>query len=414
MAKISPKNLRLLVLIFMVIIVMVLARKVMKAPAAKKVARPEITRTLEKKVEKKAKEEKAPQIPSALEQLLMGEGEQEKIPVRVYKLSRADFQDELPIVGTVRGIPEIDLKFEINGRIAEIRFKENQKIKKGDLIARLDQKDARLEISWAEAKYKSAQAEAEAVRKRSVLIEKLYEVGAIVEAKVEEARAEVRAAEERANVAKVEVESAKARLEKTNLHAPQNGIMGPRDMDEGEFITPNDRLATLISEENTFVEVGVIEKDISRVQVGQRVIVNVDAHPQTDFYGIVENIFPSLETRTRTLNVRLKLIEPRQTMLIPGMFARTRIVIYTKKNALIVPSNILTVEGRRYFVPLVRDNRVSNREIFLEYITMDYAVVRSGLEEGSLVIVETPGLKRLKDGTPVEITETQEKLAFSS
>ncbi|MFN7169878.1 MAG: efflux RND transporter periplasmic adaptor subunit [Candidatus Omnitrophota bacterium] len=411
MAKGSAKNLRIIILVLLVVLVMVLAKKLAKPPPQKKKeARTEIARTFEAKKKEKKKEEKAPEIPSALEQLLLGVGEAEKVPVKVYKISRTDFQDELPIVGTVKSIPEIDLKFEVNGRIVEFRFKEGERVRKGDLIARLDPKDARLELAWAEAKYNAAIAEAEAVKKRTETIEKLYEAGAIVEARLEEARAEVKAAEERIKVAKAEMDSAKARLEKTNLYALDDGIMGPREMDVGEFVTPNERIGTLFSEENTFIEVGVIEKDIGKVQIGQRVVVNVDTYPRTDFYGIVENIFPNLEARTRTLNVRIRLIE-RKANLLPGMFARTRIIVYTKKNALVVPSNVLTVEGQRYFVPVVVDNRVSNKEVFLEYVTMDYAVIQRGIEEGDLVVIETPGLKKLKDGTPVEITETQEKLA---
>jgi len=419
MAKIPTKNLRIVFLILMVVFLMFLAKKTVKAPQKEvrpkevktRVTRPKAKVTRPTKEEKK--EEKKPEIPSSLEQLLLGVGEEEKVPVKVYKLSRTDFQDELPIVGTVRSIPEIDLKFEMNGRVAEIRFKEGERVKKGDLIARLEPKDAQLELAWAESKYKAALAEAEAVRKRAESVEKLYEAGAIVEARVEEARAEVKAAEERANVAKQEVESAKSRLEKTNLYAPCNGVMGPKEVDVGEFVTPNDRIGTLFSEENTFVEVGIIEKDIGKVQIGQRVIINVDAYPRTDFYGVVENIFPNLEARTRTLNVRIRLLETKANLL-PGMFARTRIIVYTKKNALVVPSTALIVEGRRYFVSVVKDDRARNMEVIPEYITMDYAVISKGLEEGELVIIETPGLKRLKDGTPVEITETQEKLTLGS
>lgn len=414
MVKPSFQKVRIIILVFLVILVMILAKKLTRAPvvAKKKEAKTEIARVLETKKKEKKKEEKAPEIPTALEQLLLG-GEGEKVPVKVYKISRIDFQDELPIVGTVRSIPEIDLKFEVNGRIVEIRFKEGERVRKGDLIARLDDKDARLELSWAEAKYSAALAEAEAVRKRTETIEKLYEVGAIVEARVEEARAEIKAAEERAKVAKHEVESAKSRVEKTKLYAPVNGIMGPREIDEGEFVTPNEKIGTLLSEENNFIEVGIIEKDIKKIQIGQRVIINVDAYPGTDFYGIVETIFPNLEARTRTLNVRIRLIEAK-TELLSGMFARTKIIVYTKKNALVVPSNALTVEGRRYFIPLAVENRVKNVEVIPEYITMDYAVVSRGIEEGDLVIVETPGLKKLKEGTPIEIIETQEKLTLGT
>jgi membrane fusion protein (multidrug efflux system) len=427
MKKIGGKNLRILIILVLGVVVIFLARKFMQAPAKTAAAKKDVTRTIERKTDKKekavkeekevkekkpGKEEKAPELPIPLEQLLGGP-EQEKVPVRVYKVSRTDFVDELPIVGTVKSIPEIDLKFEINGHLAEIRFKEGQRLRKGDLIARLEQKDALLELSWAQAKHNAALAEAEAVKKRSEVIEKLYEIGAIIEAKVEEARAEIKAAEERAKVAAVEVESSKARLEKTNLHAPQNGIMGPRDMEEGEFVTPQERIATLLSEENIFVEIGIIEKDIYKVQVGQRVVINVDAYPKTDFYGVVESLFPVLESKTRTLTCRIKLLESRG-LLLPGMFTRNRITIYSKNNAIIVPSSSLTVEGRRYFVATAEDERAVNKEVFLEYLTTDYAVVQSGMDESGLVIVETPGLKKLKDGTPVEIMETQEKLPFAS
>lgn len=334
---------------------------------------------------------------------------EEEVPIKVYKLSKMDFTDELPTVGTVKSIPAIELKFEMNGVIKSINFKEGDKVKKGDILASLDPKDINLEIQWAQAKLNSAEAEYKAALKRYEVIRKLYEVGAIIKDRLDQAEAEVDVAKSRIDISKKELALTQQKLEKLNLKAAHDGIIGKKEKEVGEFITPNDVVLTLLDLDNIFVEVGVIERDAFKVKTGQRVKVRVDTYPTRIFFGYIENVFPEIDERTRTVNIRIRVLDPGKLMK-PGMFARADLAVYSKKDALVIPSTSVSVREGAYYAQVVEDNKVVYRSVSVDYITTDFAVISKGLREGELVIIETPGMRRLTPGTGIKIIETQEKL----
>ncbi len=334
---------------------------------------------------------------------------QEEVPVKVYKLAPVDFTDELPAVGTVKSVPALELKFETNGVIQTLNVKEGDKVRKGDTLATLDPRDVKLEIQWAQSKLDSARAEYNAALKRYQVIKKLYEVGAIIKDRLDQAQAEVDVAKSKIEIAHRELALSKAKMKKLQLLAPQDGIIGKKEKDVGEFVTPNDVVLTLLDPQNTYVEVGIIEKDVYKIKTGQRVKVKVDTYPTRIFFGYVESIFPEIDERTRTMNVRIRVLDPGR-LLKPGMFARADIGVFSKRNALVVPSISVAIQRGAYYAGVVEENKVVYKKVSVEYITTDYAVIKKGLLPGALVITETPGMKRLNPGTGVKIIETQEKL----
>ncbi|RKY34677.1 MAG: hypothetical protein DRP73_05320 [Candidatus Omnitrophota bacterium] len=334
---------------------------------------------------------------------------QEEVPVKVYKLAPVDFTDELPAVGTVKSVPALELKFETNGVIQTLNVKEGDKVRKGDTLATLNPRDVKLEIQWAQSKLDSARAEYNAALKRYQVIKKLYEVGAIIKDRLDQAQAEVDVAKSKIEIAHRELALSKAKMKKLQLLAPQDGIIGKKEKDVGEFVTPNDVVLTLLDPQNTYVEVGIIEKDVYKIKTGQRVKVKVDTYPTRIFFGYVESIFPEIDERTRTMNVRIRVLDPGR-LLKPGMFARADIGVFSKRNALVVPSISVAIQRGAYYAGVVEENKVVYKKVSVEYITTDYAVIKKGLLPGALVITETPGMKRLNPGTGVKIIETQEKL----
>lgn len=332
--------------------------------------------------------------------------ESEAVSVRAYKIGLTDFKDDLPVMGTVKGLLEIELKFEINGVVENINFREGDIIYKGDLIATLDKKDAQLKVDYSKSKLESAKVQLLAAQKKLEIHKNLYDIGGIIKAKLEEVELEVRSAEHQAKSAEVELKSAESELAKTNLYAPRDGVLGSRDAEVGEFVTPQNRVATLYEVKEVFVELGVVENDIDKIAPNQKVVVTVDAHPGMTFNGNVDYIFPVIEGKSRTLTVRVKLDNP-DIMLLPGMFSRAMITVAEFKDAIVVPSLSLNKgdEGYKVFV-VDANNKVITRPVSVEYVTTDYSVIGKGLEPGELIVTETP--QELKDEMLVEIIEVQE------
>jgi len=335
--------------------------------------------------------------------------ESEAVAVRCYRVRLTDFKDELPVMGTVRGSLEIELKFEINGVVELIGFKESDVIYKGDLIASLGKKDAQLKIDYSKSKLESAKTQHLAAKKKLEIHKNLYEIGGIIKAKLEEVELETRSAELQVESANVELKSAKAEFEKTDLYAPRDGVIGSRDAEVGEFVTLQNKIATLYDIMEVFVELGIVEKDIDKMALGQDVVATVDAYPGTEFTGTVDNIFPIIEGKSRTLTVRVGIGNP-DALLLPGMFARAMITVAEFENVIVVPSLSLNKEEEGYKVFVVNnDNTVSSRVIQVAYVTTDYSVISSGLYEGELVVTDTP--QELKDGMPVKIIDVEEAIA---
>jgi membrane fusion protein (multidrug efflux system) len=346
------------------------------------------------------------------------EGEARATLVRAFKVKPVNFQDILPVMGSIKGKTEIQLKFEINGNIEHINFREGEKIKKGDIVASLDPKDALLRANYAKSKFNSTQAAYKSVLKKLEVHKQLYEAGAIIKTKLEEVELETESAKFQLETAKSEMELAENELTKTRLYATKDGVMGPREAEEGEFVTPQDKVGSLLEISEVFVEVGVVERDIEKLKIGQKAKVFVDAYPNVTFEGTVDYIFPVIEGKSRTLTAKIKVSNP-NGLLLPGMFSRTEILIVDLKGALMVPVTCLVTKGGAVIAPVIpapsliktedeaQLGTLQMRRVTLGYRTSDYAEIKSGVSANDLVIIEVQG-GELKDGARVKITGSEE------
>ncbi len=340
----------------------------------------------------------------------MTKEEQQAIPVRVFKAARQDFTDYFPSMGTVKGVAEVNLKFETTGIVEAINFEEGDVIKKGDVIASLNQRDAQLNIEYNKSKLKTAQAEMQAAKKKQEVYQKLYEAGSIIKAKLDEVNQEYEIAKSKIETAKLEVEHSENELEKTSLFAPIDGVLTSKEVEVGELANPNTKIGSLVDISSVYVEIGITEKDIERIRMGQNVKVNVDTYPGRDFYGSVDKIFPQIEGRSRTLTVKIKL-DNKDMLIKPGMFARALINIYEKKGAILIPIGAIRQKEDNYFVFVVEKNQQEKdeaklRTIKIAYRTIENAIIEEGVSEGELVVFEQQG--ELKDKSPCEVLEVQE------
>ena len=367
-------------------------------------------------------EEAALQKPGVPKAVLVGGAPEapEKTPIlaRAFTVKRTDFSDLLPVMGTVKGETEIELRFEINGVIQSIYFREGEMINKGDLVASLDPKDAQLKFEYGKNKLASAEASYQSSLKKLEVHRKLYEAGAIIESKLQEVELECESAKFQVETVKAEEKLAKLELEKTNFYSPIHGVVGLLDMEEGEFVTPQDKVTSLLEIDNVLVEVGIVERDINKIKMGQRAEVFVDAYPNLAFEGTVDNIFPVVEGKSRTLTTQIKVANP-EGLLLPGMFCRAEISIIDLEDALLIPStSLISSGGTKVLVPVIpaqslqtiedeiKIGVVQIRQVTAGYMTSDYAQIVEGLDEGDLVIIETQG--ELSDNAEVRVTAIEE------
>lgn len=333
------------------------------------------------------------------------------IAVRTFKASRIEFTDLLPALGTIRGQKEIPLKFEVNGMIKKIEFREGDIVSEGQTLASLDDKDARLRLEYSESKLATAKAQLALSEKRFSINDQLFKIGAIIRAKLEESQAEVEQARTQVATAEKEVELAQSELTKTVLRAPMEGVIGTKEVEEGQYYTvqsPPMSVATLMDVQSVYVELGIIERDIEKIRLSQRVKVTVDSLPNATFEGTIDNLAPLIEGKSRTLTAKVKVENPKG-QLLPGMFARAEIAVFEKPNALVVPTSALKDadgDGKFESVFVVEADAAVSKPVTLGYLTTDYAEITEGIQEAEQVVTEARGA--LKNGSKVVLLETEE------
>lgn len=332
---------------------------------------------------------------------------QELLPVKTFKVSRFNYEDSLNALGNIKGGVEFKLSFEIPGVINSINYREGERYEEGALLVSLKQDDILIRLKKAQAEKNKAETALSIAQGKYEEHKKLYKIGSIPKTTLEKVKLEVDSAQYEMEAADLEVKLNEALLEKSNLYAPSDGMIGELYVEEGEALTPNTLIGSHIATDVVSAEFGVVEKDVAKLALGQKARVYVDAYSDKTFEGVVENISPVVTGSSRTATVRVRL-ENSDGLLLPGMFARIKILLYSKRNALIVPTD--AVQGKEdeasVFVVDARTNKVSKRNIKIGYTRPDYSQVDAGLEEGELVCVS--GLEKLQDGLEVKIVEQQE------
>lgn len=350
----------------------------------------------------------------SLEQVVSQQGPVQEAPVAVkgFKVGRFNFEDSLNVLGTIKGSVEFKLSFEIPGVVSSINYRPGERYEEGALLVSLKQDDILLRLKRAQAELNKAQTQAQINEEKVKEHEKLFAMGAIPKTTLDKVKLEHDSSKYEAEAARLEVKANEAMLEKSNLYAPSGGMVGELNIEEGETVTPNTLLGTHINIEYVYADFGAVERDYTKIALGQKAKVFIDAYPNKTFEGIVENIAPEIKGATRTATVRVRLENP-EKILLPGMFARIRILLYSKKNTLVIPTDAIQGSEGEQFVYIFNPEKekseagtAEKRPITVGYTRADYSQIDAGVTEGEVAAIS--GLERLENGKKVRLLETEE------
>ncbi len=351
-----------------------------------------------------------PSFKPPLEKVISQPGQASKpevIPVKAYKVGRYNYEDPLNQLGTIKGAMEFKLSFEIPGVISSINYKEGERYEEGALLVSLRQDDILLQLKKSQAEFNKAEAESKIAEDKVNEHKKLFAMGAIPQSTLDKVKLELDSKKYEMEAARIQMKAHEAMLEKSNLYAPSAGMIGQLNVEEGEAITANTLLGTHVMTEYVFAEFGVGEKDVNKIALGQKARVFVDAYADKNFEGVIENVAPLVTGTSRTATARVRVENP-EGLLLPGMFCRIRILLYSKKNTLVVPTDALQGKEGEQFVYVIHSdkNTVEKRPVVIGYTRADYSQVDAGVSEGELIAANN--LERLQDGKQVRVAETQD------
>ncbi|MDR3111674.1 MAG: efflux RND transporter periplasmic adaptor subunit [Elusimicrobiota bacterium] len=351
-----------------------------------------------------------------IKKVLKDQQTQNLIQVKTIRAKRQNFTDKYPVMGTIKGTVENDLRFQTEGRIEVYNFREGNKIKKDQVIASLDKQEAITKVNYAKHKYNSEQSSYFASKEKYKVYEELFKMRNLAESKLYEAKFELESSELKVKAAYSELELAQTNLLKTTLFAPNDGILAEILVKQGEYISQQDVVCRFITDLGTNFEVDVPEKDIIKLKADQEITILSDSYGEREFTGKLSEISPIVKERTRTTKVSFS-VSNEDGLLRSGMFARGDVKVKEYENIFLVPSDsIISLNDTTFLVPVVVTDMVPGEGIIQMRPSIigdkigEKTVVTEGLNNDELVVSETQG--QLSDGVKVkfqEIDETKEE-----
>ena len=306
------------------------------------------------------------------------------MPVEV-AVARADtVVDAILASGQIESIQSVELRPEIEGRLAAILVREGAEVVKGTPLFQVDDGELKAEVARAEADRDLARQALERTRE-------LIDQQASSQADLERAEATARST-------RAQYDLLSLRLARTTVRAPFSGVVGQRFVSVGDYLTTSTRLASLQTVQPQRAAFQVPERYAAALKAGQRVVFRVAALPGKEYTGVVDFVDPVVQLPGRTITVKAEVANPRRE-LQAGMFIDARLATAVRPNAVVIPEDaILPIQGSS-FVWVAKDGKATRREVVLGVRTPGWVETKSGVEAGESVVVG--GQERLSEGAPV-------------
>ena len=295
--------------------------------------------------------------------------------------------ERVSLVGSVAPNEMVELKAETDGIVKEIAFDEGQKVEKGALLVALDDTKFAAQLAQTEANLQLARTSFDRVKQ-------LFADKLISQQEYDQASANFAASEAGVNLMRRQLKDAK-------VVAPFRGLTSARQISPGQVISKSTLLTALVDLDVVKVEVGVPERYLSQVSVGQAVEFKVAAFPQDSFKGEVYFISPQLDAGTRTALVKARIPNP-GAKLKGGMFASLDLTLQLRATALVIPEPAIVNNGDITMVfALTATNTAVMKPVKIGLRLAGKAEVLSGLTAGERVVVE--GVQKLRPGAEVKL-----------
>jgi membrane fusion protein, multidrug efflux system len=307
------------------------------------------------------------------------------MPVEVSPVVAQKVTDRFEGIGTIEALEAITVVSEIDGAVKALPFQEGGFIRRGGLIAQLD--DSQLAAELARAEALRAQSKATYDRVKSVV-----DQGAGAPQDLDDASAALK-------VAQANLELANARFAKTRIVAPFDGIIGARKVSVGTFLRGGQAITELANIDDIRVIFSAPERFVQRLTGGAEVAVSTTAFSGLTLKGKIIVVEPVIDPNTRSARVVAR-VQNQGRKFRPGMSANVSAVLGERSNALTIPNEAVFGSGDQSFVFVVKaDSTVTRVALTLGTRTSDVVEVVQGLQAGMTVV--RAGHQKLFEGGKV-------------
>jgi len=307
------------------------------------------------------------------------------IPVNVYVIERQSLDNQIFASGTVVPNEEVNLMAEISGRIVKLDIREGSFVQKGQLIAKIN--DRELKAQLQKIGYNQELAQKIETRQK-----KLLNVEAINLEEYDITNNNIR-------VLEADKEVIESQLEKTEIRAPFSGRIGLKNISVGAYVAPGTSIVTLVQSNPVKIDFTVPEKYSPDIRNGNMIRFTLDNDPST-YHAKVIAIDPKVDENLRTLRIRASASNP-AGRFVPGMFVKIMANLEANKSALMIPTEAVVpvLKGKKVYV--VKNGKAQETMVVTGVRTDKKIQIIEGLQPGDSLI--TSGIIALKANAAVKV-----------
>ena len=285
--------------------------------------------------------------------------------------------------GSLRPDEQVELAFETSGKIVGINFTEGTRVKKGDLLAKINDKPLQAQLQKLEAQKKLI--EEKEFRQRSLLTK-----DAISQESYDQILTELQTIQ-------ADINLVLARISETELRAPFDGIIGLRYVSEGSYTNPSTKIARLVKISPIKLDFSIPERYANQIKIGYPVSFEVDG--SNDVYQAeVYAVDPQVEEDTRTIVIRARYPN-RNEELKSGRYASVTLLLSEIDNTIAIPTESLIPEMEGETVYVYRGGKAEQLRVQTGLRTESQIQITGGLKFGDTLL--TTGMLQLRHGLPV-------------
>lgn len=296
--------------------------------------------------------------------------------------------DRINLPGSVEAWTTLSLLSKLNGTIDEVLVREGQKVKKGDVLARIDAEEYRIAMERAKSAYDLATADYQ--RDKAI-----FAKGVIPAAELDTNRT-------RMETARADYENAQLLYSRCTVTAPMNGIVRKLDAKVGLQLAIGDPLAEILEIDRLKAVVGIPESDVTAVRAIDTIAVSLQALKERTVTGRVHYLSSSPETVARLFRLELA-IDNSDGEILPGMFIRADVIKKTVPDAIVIPFYSVISRNNEQYVFVEKDGIVEKKNVKLGIMEGWQVQVTEGLAAGDRLLVE--GHRDVEDRHAVKVVK---------
>lgn len=317
-------------------------------------------------------------------------GERPPTPVEVARATLDTVGRAIRATGNVEPIRTVAVNSQLAGALLEVRVEEGDRVREGQVLARIDSREL-------QAQLRSAEASLEVARRAAERAERLREQQIITVAEYEADQAGFAAAQ-------ATHDQLRTRANYATVRAPISGVVLEKLVEAGHVVGNQTRMFTVGDVDPLVVRVPVSELDVTSLAVGDSVQVTLDALPGADLVGRIRRIFPAADSTTRLVPVEVALAGASAREVRPGFLARVAFTLAPRAGVLTVPASAVLEAATGSSVFLVDAGRAVRRRVQRGESYEGRVEITSGLSPGDSVVVA--GNAELRDGAAIRLSQS--------